>query len=90
MKKYKFAWSCLGFTMLMPLFISENIGIYLTIGVVISCLVFFISTMNWDGMPQELKDKVNESFKNSGSDEDIRTSPMYSYLPGNIYYNSDD
>ncbi len=89
MKNYKFAWFCLGFTMLMPLFIVENIGIYLTIGFIVSCLVFLISTIDLERMPQELKDKIDEALKNTHSDE-YRTSQMYSYLPENFYYDSDD
>lgn len=75
--------------MLMPLFIVENIGIYLIIGFVVSCLVFFISTIDLELMPQELKNKIDEALKHPQSDE-YRTSQMYSYLPENIHYDSDD
>ncbi|MBY0244363.1 MAG: hypothetical protein K2Q03_02790 [Sphingobacteriaceae bacterium] len=88
MKKDKFAWCCLGFTMLMPLFIVENIGIYLMIGVVISVLLLAISSANFDKIPQEIKD-IDVGFKSNSDKNDWDTDPAYSSLSGNIYHTDD-
>ncbi|MBY0244364.1 MAG: hypothetical protein K2Q03_02795 [Sphingobacteriaceae bacterium] len=64
MKKYKFAWCCFGFTMVMPLFIVEHIGVCLTIGIIISILLFVRPSIN---IPQEVMEVV---FSKDQQDDD--------------------
>lgn len=89
MRKYKFAWCCLGFTMLMPLFIVEHIGIYLVIGIIISVLLFVVSSANWNEMPQITK-TIDDVQNNYNFDDDKINNPIYCYCESNIYYDRSD
>lgn len=88
MKKYGFAWFCLGFTMIMPLFISHYVGAYLTIGAIVTVFIFIMSA-TWDKIPQEVKDQMDEATRraqNNRNDElDVLDDPSYRNVPGNIY-----